>query len=195
METTIFIGKIAVNSVASLFYFGFKYIWMLFKNMRSKPLVISQLKAVAMILIPVVIVLRYPLHILICIYCIAAMIYSLRSVYQDEIEYEKEYHRHMSLDRRQRYLQAKEAYQEKYTEKEDKTEEQKQTNNIDKNNTSTGYMPFEEHMTLDEAKSKYHQLLKMGHPDNGGDEEFSKFITQEYAKFCSNHTAQLDKHE
>ncbi len=106
MNTSKFIGKLILNSFCSLFYFGFKYIWKLFKNMRSKPLFISQIKAVIMIILPVFVILRYPLHIIICIYCVAAMCYGLYVTYQDEVEYEKAYYNRMSILRNQELVEA-----------------------------------------------------------------------------------------
>ncbi len=106
MSTSKFIGKLILNSFCSLFYFGFRYIWKVFKNMRGKPLFISQIKAVIMIILPVFVILRYPLHIIICIYCVAAMCYGLYAAYQDEVEYEKAYYNRMSILRNQELVDA-----------------------------------------------------------------------------------------
>lgn len=106
MNTKHFVGKILLNGIGSLFYFGFKYVWLMLRCMRSKPLVISQIKAILMVFLPIFIVLRYPIHIIVCLYCLAAMYYGMYKAYQDEMDNELAYHARKSSER---YMRIKEA--------------------------------------------------------------------------------------
>lgn len=187
MNTFSFTKKIFVRSITSIFYFGFKYFWLLFKTMRSRPLLISQLKALAMLVVPVLIVIRFPIHIVVCIYCIAAMIYGVYSAYSEEIEYEKEFFEIRSMARFDERQDLWREYNSSKSDASENTQNEQAENTINQTGQS-GFCPFTDNMTIDEAKARYHQLLKMGHPDNGGDEEFSKFLNEEYKTFCENHS-------
>ena len=193
MTTAGFIGGICCNCVSSFVLFGFKYFWKMFKLMKSKPWVISQVKSVIMMIIPIALFLRYPVYLLFTIYCMAAIYYGIYSTYKGDVEYEKIYYLYRKHQREQEIENAREMNQEEHAQQfhnnaEQNTQSEQKTETME--NDNTGYHPFDDVESLEDAKIRYHKLLKMGHPDNGGDEEFTKFLTEEYNRACKKLTDQ-----
>ncbi len=192
MSTPLFITQILFNCMASFIFFGFKYFWKMFKCLRGKPYVISQLKGIALAILPVILVLRFPIYILFTIYCFAAVIYGIRTTYTNDIEYEKRYFDYVRVERQREIDEAwdlnnEEEARRRWSQAEEQTESQTENTETVNETTASGYCPFDSNMTMEEAKNKYHKLLKMGHPDNDGDEDFTKFITEQYEEFCKAH--------
>ncbi len=182
--TASFIGGMIINCFTSFLLFGFKYLWKTFKLMRGKPWIVSQLKSLVMIIVPIIMFLRVPLYLYFTIYCIAALLYGIYLTYNNDIEYEKSYYFSQKLRREQElddafYANKAEEAARKNTQNSDQTQ-------YDNTQTNTGstYLPFNKCTSLDEVKNTYHNLIKMGHPDNGGDEEFTKFLTEQYEEAC-----------
>lgn len=174
-----FLGSCLINSIYSAWALACKIILLVPTLLTGRPIVISQLGGILLIVSGVYAVTKIPSYILIGAYIFACLYYGIYRAYMITCMFETDFDTEYDMERTALWNAISEELSNEEFENAEKESFEEKAEPVKIEETKNIF----EGMTKEDAKNLYHELLKSSHPDNGGDDKGAQFYNVQFAEY------------